>query len=112
LNIYTYIYGLDKEMNKKLSNVFTPCYQMKFLFFKTWIFFGTKSQKYKKDHVLKLFHKKPTSLNLKKTIIYLFILIYNFLTLGTKCIIIVDVSLRIIKNYNHVSHVFAYLVQI
>jgi hypothetical protein len=49
--IYIYIYGLDKEMNNKKSNVFIPYYQRKILFFKYWIFFGIKSQKYKKDHV-------------------------------------------------------------
>jgi len=43
--------------------------------------------------------------------IYIYIYIYIFDT-KHKCIMIIDVSPRSTKKYNHMSHVFAYFVQI
>ncbi len=49
--------------------------------------------------------------NLDILYIHLFILYIYIFDTKHKCIIIIDVSPRSTKKYNHMSHVFAYFVQ-
>ncbi len=89
---------LNKEMNNKKSNLFTPCYQMKILFFQLEHSFLNYQQKMKKNVYnmsSSYFTKNQQATNLQKkqpspysSLIYIFHIKHN-------CIITIDVSLTI-----------------